>query len=91
MRSLARETGGQCFFPATIQELADIYQAISSELGQQYALGYTPRNRTPDGAWRHVLVRLPLRPDARPRTRSGYFAQSAGRLLLSGFRSRTAD
>jgi Ca-activated chloride channel homolog len=87
MRSLARETGGQCFFASEAQELARIYRAISSELGQQYALGYAPRNRTTDGAWRRVLVRLPAHPHARPRTRSGYFAQTAGRLLLTGLRS----
>jgi Ca-activated chloride channel family protein len=87
MQSLARETGGQCFFPSGVQQLTGIYQAISSELGQQYALGYTSQNRRVDGGWRRVLVQLPRRPDARPRARSGYFAEAVGRVLVSGLRS----
>ena len=75
MRSLARETGGQAFFPSSAEELGGIYAAISTELGQQYAIGYTPRNTARDGAWRRVLVRVPSHPRARLRTRTGYFAE----------------
>ena len=75
MRALARETGGQSFFPLSVAELHGIYSAISTELGQQYAIGYTSRNTRRDGAWRRVMVRVPSRPSARLRTRAGYFAE----------------
>lgn len=85
MRTLARDTGGQAFFPAEVTELMNIYSVISSELGQQYAIGYTPSNTTRDGAWRRVLVRLPSRPGARLRTRAGYYAEPP-RVVVAGRR-----
>jgi Ca-activated chloride channel family protein len=87
MRSLARETGGQCFFPVETKELKAIYAAISTELGQQYAIGFTPRSGTRDGGWRRLNVRVPSHPEARLRTRSGYFAESTGRVALATARS----
>jgi Ca-activated chloride channel family protein len=75
MRALAKETGGQAFFPTNVEALAGIYAAISTELGQQYAIGYTSRNTLRDGAWRRVIVRAPSYPRARLRTRAGYFAE----------------
>lgn len=75
MRVLARETGGQSFFPSAAAELQTIYLGIATELGQQYAIGYTPRDSTRDGEWRRVQVSVPTRPGVRLRTRSGYFAE----------------
>lgn len=74
MRMLASDTGGRSFFPSAADELKGIYAGIGRELAAQYALGYVPLNGVRDGAWRRVLVRIPRRPDVRPRTRSGYFA-----------------
>lgn len=36
---LARETGGQAFFPAQIQELDSVYDRIAEEMRTQYSLG----------------------------------------------------
>ena len=85
MRMLARETGGQSFFPSAVAELQAIYLGIAAELGQQYAIGYTPRDSARDGEWRRVQVRVPTHPGARPRTRSGYFAEPG----LSGLAAAT--
>lgn len=41
MRALAQETGARAFFPASITELAGVYDSIAQELASQYALGYT--------------------------------------------------
>lgn len=72
MKMLAQETGARSFFPASIRELGGVYGAIAEELATQYAMGYTPRHPRRDGGFRRVIVRVVSRPDARPRTRSGY-------------------
>jgi Ca-activated chloride channel family protein len=86
MRDLARQTGGQAFFPVAVQELTPIYAIIADELGHQYALGYQPQNARRDGAWRQVSVQVPTHPGVQPRTRAGYFAASGARDLLSTLR-----
>jgi Ca-activated chloride channel family protein len=91
MRMLARETGGQSFFPSAVAQLQAIYLGIATELGQQYAIGYTPRDSTRDGEWRRVQVRVPTHPGARLRTRSGYFAEPGLSGLAAATRSATSS
>lgn len=74
MKTLAQETGGRAFFPVRVEELPGVYQDISAELDRQYTMGYVPKNLRPDGSFRRLVVKVVSRPDARPRTRSGYFA-----------------
>jgi Ca-activated chloride channel family protein len=74
LKSLARETGATSYFPDREQDLVGAYRAIGEELAQQYALGYVSKNQIKNGAYRRVVVRIVDRPDARPRTRSGYTA-----------------
>jgi Ca-activated chloride channel family protein len=81
LRSLSRETGGRAFFPSRLEELNGVYDSVSRELSTQYTLAYTPSNGVTDGAFRRVLVRVPGRPDARPRTRAGYYAPGAKNAL----------
>ena len=73
MKTLARETGAQSFFPAP-SELKAVYGAIAAELASQYSIGYVPANGRPDGRFRRVVVQVVTRPDLRPRTRPGYTA-----------------
>jgi Ca-activated chloride channel family protein len=75
MRSLAQETGARSFVPSSVSELAGVYGLIADELANQYALGYTSKNRRADGAYRRVVVRV-AEPGTRTRTRSGYVASS---------------
>jgi VWFA-related protein len=74
MRALAQETGGRAFFPLEAGELPGIYASIGEELATQYALGYAPKRSDTDGSYRRVSVRVLNHPEARPRTRTGYFA-----------------
>jgi hypothetical protein len=74
MKALAQETGARAFFPTMIGELAGIYDTIAEELGGQYALGYTPKNATRNGAYRRVVVKVAQYPNAQARTRAGYIA-----------------
>jgi Ca-activated chloride channel family protein len=74
MKTLARETGAQAFFPAPA-ELKGVYGSIATELASQYSIGYVPMNTRPDGRFRRVVVQIVTRPELRPRTRLGYTAE----------------
>jgi VWFA-related protein len=73
LRSLAQDTGGWSFFPLQLSDLTGVYEQIGQELRTQYSLAYTPRP-VADGAFHKLSVRVLSHPDARTRTRSGYFA-----------------
>jgi Ca-activated chloride channel family protein len=73
LRQLSQETGGRVFFPGAASELPKIYDQIAQELASQYAIGYTSRNPSRNGAWRRITVRV-ARPGLTARTRQGYYA-----------------
>jgi len=58
MRTFAKETGGQSFFPRFYGEFPGIFGAISQALRNQYALAYTPSNQERDGKFRKIKVEL---------------------------------
>jgi VWFA-related protein len=58
MRTFAKETGGQSFFPRFIGEYPSIYKQISDALRQQYSLSYHPTNQARDGKFRKIKVEL---------------------------------
>ncbi len=70
---LARETGGQAFFPAQIQELDSVYDRIAEEMRTQYSMGYVPTNQKRDGRYRRIVVRLPSLDNVLLRYKLGYF------------------
>jgi Ca-activated chloride channel homolog len=73
MKALAYETGARSFLPATITDLAGVYDTIAEELSNQYLVGYVSKNGSRDGSYRRVEVRID-RPGIRARTRAGYVA-----------------
>ena len=73
LTSLARETGGQVYFPARLSDLDDVYSRIATDLRSQYTLGYVSNNARRDGRWRRILVRTPQREALRSRHKTGYF------------------
>jgi Ca-activated chloride channel family protein len=81
LKTLAKETGGRAFFPMQLSELDGVYGSVAAELSAQYALGYVPQSRAADGAFHKVLVRVISRPDAKPRTRTGYYSPRAAASL----------
>lgn len=83
IRTLARESGARSFFPLRVEELTDVYGAIAEELSHEYLLGYASKNPRRDGVFRRVVVRVVTRLDARPRTRTGYFASGPTSAALS--------
>jgi VWFA-related protein len=79
LKTLARETGAQAFFPAP-SGLRSVYASIASELASQYSIGYVPANGQADGKFRRVQVQVVTRPDLHSRTRLGYTAAAAASL-----------
>ena len=70
-------TGGRTFVVKNVNELPDIATKISMELRNQYVIGYRPSQRTHDGKWRKIKVRLNPPKGMPPLTvaaKSGYFA-----------------
>jgi len=70
---LADATGGRIYKPASFARLNDAYREVAEELRHQYALYYTPSNKTHDGSFRHVRV-VTRNPQYRTSTRIGYYA-----------------
>src|SRR5216110_228999 len=58
MRTFAKETGGQAFFPRFYGEFPSIYRSIHEALRLQYSLGYSPSNAARDGKYRKIKVEL---------------------------------
>ncbi len=75
LRAIADQTGGRMYSPRRIEELAGIYSEIARDLRVQYQLGYNPTNRTSDGRWREIRVKIKDHPEASVRTRRGYYAR----------------
>lgn len=84
MKTLARETGAQSYFPEYVQDLKGVYASIADELANQYSIGYAPSNSRPDGRFRRIVVRLTSRPELKPRARAGYTAEAATAAAASG-------
>ncbi len=70
-------TGGRAFFPNNFNELDYYIDLIHAELRNQYVLGYVPTNKTHDGKWRKISVRLKP-PEGLPKlvvhAKEGYYA-----------------
>jgi Ca-activated chloride channel homolog len=58
MRTFARETGGQAYFPRFFGEFPNIYRAIHEALRSQYSITYAPTNQAKDGKFRKIAVQL---------------------------------
>jgi len=77
LNDLCEETGGRLFRVDDVSEMGDIAEKISTELRNQYVIGYTPKNISRDGKWRKVKVRLNPPAGLPPLTvhaRTGYYA-----------------
>jgi Ca-activated chloride channel family protein len=73
LQQMAEVTGGQAFFPSTVNELDSVYEKVIAQIRAQYTVGYLSSNDKTDGSWRKVDVKT-TRKDLRVRARKGYFA-----------------
>lgn len=76
LQLMARETGGDAFFPGSASSLQKVYARILDEIASRYTIGYESTNTKADGRFRKVQIKVtkPDARDARIRTRSGYLA-----------------
>ena len=78
LMQMASETGGQAFFPPSVEEMSESFHSIETELRSQYALTYTPADFKEDGAFRPIYLYCKDR-HYLVRTRKGYFAPKPGK------------
>ena len=79
LKHLAKETGGESFFPESLADVTPICERIARDIRNQYTIGYVPTNRKRDGTYRVIQVKASALGYGRlsVRTRTGYFAPSA--------------
>jgi Ca-activated chloride channel family protein len=76
MDKITESTGGKTFEIHDMDELADTATKIGIELRNQYVLGYSSTDKTPDGKWRKIQVKLHPPAGLPPLTvaaRTGYY------------------
>ena len=73
LEQLAAATGGRLYKPTTFDALESTYAEVADELRHQYAIYFTPLNKSRDGSFRRVRVET-ANPALKPHTRVGYFA-----------------
>ena len=73
LTQMAQTTGGQVFFPPSVEEMSNSFQSIEEELRSQYALTYTPADFKDDGAFRPIYLYCNDR-RYQVRAKKGYFA-----------------
>ena len=77
LKQLARLSGGESFFPESLEEILPVCQQIAHDIRNQYTISYEPANRKPDGTYRAIEVKA-RKTSSRGRltvsTRAGYSA-----------------
>jgi VWFA-related protein len=58
MRTFAKETGGQAWFPRFLGEYPNIFRSLNEALRSTYMLTYSPTNTARDGKFRKIKVEL---------------------------------
>jgi Ca-activated chloride channel homolog len=77
LEDISTASGGRMFRVNDIDELSDIAEKISTELRNQYVIGYRPTDLVRNGKWRKVRVKVNPPPGLPPLSvyaRSGYYA-----------------
>jgi Ca-activated chloride channel family protein len=84
LEDLANLTGGRAFFPASVYELEGICAQIGTDLKNQYVIGYRSLNRSNDGKWRKVRVKVNRAkgtPALSVRAKTGYYASTIAKVM----------
>jgi VWFA-related protein len=72
LANLTQATGGRLYKPTSFNDLNRIYAEVASELSHQYAIYYSPTNKSRDGKFRRVKVQT-ADSQYRVSARAGYF------------------
>jgi len=73
---IANACGTPMYRAARLSDLDTVYAQVVRDLSTVYSIGYRPTNKTLDGKWRSVEVRVATRTDIFARTKRGYYAKS---------------
>jgi Ca-activated chloride channel family protein len=73
LTEMAEATGGQPFFPPSVEEMTASFKQIEEELRSQYALTYAPADFKTNGAFRSIYLYC-KNPHYQVRAKKGYFA-----------------
>ena len=73
LTDMAEATGGQVFFPPSVEEMSNSFKDIEQELRSQYALTYIPADFKTDGSFRSIYLYCNDR-HYQVRAKKGYFA-----------------
>jgi VWFA-related protein len=77
LRELAEATGGEPYFPKSLDEVESTCRQIARDIRNQYTLVYRPTNLKKDGTFRNIRVDAfqdKGKNKLLVRTRPGYFA-----------------
>jgi VWFA-related protein len=79
LTEMAEATGGEAFFPNSLDDVAPVCTQIAHDIRNQYTLGYYPTNTNKDGSFRTVKVEVNARGRGKlvVRTRTGYYAKAS--------------
>jgi Ca-activated chloride channel family protein len=56
LKQMARISGGEAFFPATVPDTIPVCRGIAKEIRSRYTIGYVPQSGKPGGALRRIQV-----------------------------------
>jgi Ca-activated chloride channel family protein len=91
LKQLSRISGGESFFPESLEQILPICQQIAHDIRNQYTITYAPSNRKSDGTYRAIEVKA-RKTSTRGRltvsTRAGYSAPSGPSPASSALSSR---
>lgn len=73
LENVAERSGGEAFFPETVDLLPDQYSRVIDRLRQRYVASYLSTNSRRDGKWRSVEIST-TQPRLAIRSRGGYSA-----------------
>jgi Ca-activated chloride channel family protein len=79
LKRLSRASGGEAFFPKTLQEIQPICEQIAHDIRSQYTISFIPANKKQDGTYRAIEVKARDMSGGRRLsviTRAGYSAPS---------------
>ncbi len=74
LAEIAVSSGTRLYRAERLEDLEDVYQQVIGDLGHVYSIGYRPTNKTRDGKWRAVSVKVVDRQDVLARTKQGYYS-----------------
>ena len=79
LKRLSGASGGESFFPQTLQDILPICEKIAHDIRSQYTITFVPTNKKQDGTYRAIDVKAHETSGGRKLsvvTRAGYSAPS---------------